>query len=183
MLMILHKIIDKIFILNMRVYRAYLKTKIKSFGQGFSPTYQLVIRGGESIVIGKNFNTMGMVYLYSEFGEITIGDNVSINTNAIIDSSSGQIEIGNNVLIGPNTVIRAADHGSSRLQLMRLQPHNGGKIILGNDVWVGANSVILRNVELGEGCIIAAGSVVNRSVEPYNIVSGVPAKKIGKRRI
>lgn len=55
------------------------------------------------------------------------------------------------------------------------------KIKIGDDVWVGANVTILKGVEIGQGAIIAAGSVVNKSVEPFSIVGGVPAKKIAER--
>ena len=49
---------------------------------------------------------------------------------------------------------------------------------IGNDVWVGANVTILRGVEVGDGAVIAAGSVVTKSIPPYAIVGGNPAKFI-----
>jgi acetyltransferase-like isoleucine patch superfamily enzyme len=52
---------------------------------------------------------------------------------------------------------------------------------IGNDVWIGAYSVILGNVTIGDGAIIAAGSIVTKDVAPYSIVGGVPAKLIKKR--
>lgn len=52
---------------------------------------------------------------------------------------------------------------------------------IGNDVWVGCNSVICRNVHVGDGAVIGAGSVVTKNVEPYTIVGGVPAKPIKER--
>ena len=54
-------------------------------------------------------------------------------------------------------------------------------IIVDEDVWIGANSVLLRGVHLGRGCIVGAGSVVRRSVPPYAMVAGNPAKIIGFR--
>lgn len=54
-------------------------------------------------------------------------------------------------------------------------------VIIGNDVWIGANVVILPGVSIGNGAIIAAGAVVNRDVEDYAIVGGVPAKLIRYR--
>lgn len=54
-------------------------------------------------------------------------------------------------------------------------------MIIGNDVWIGSNAVILQGVTVGDGAIIGAGAVVTRSVEPFTIVGGVPAKVIKKR--
>ncbi len=53
--------------------------------------------------------------------------------------------------------------------------------IIGNDVWIATNAIILKGVNIGNGAIIAAGAVVVKDVEPYSIVGGVPAKKIGFR--
>ena len=50
-----------------------------------------------------------------------------------------------------------------------------------NDVWIAANCVILDGVEIGEGSIIAAGSVVAKNVPPYSVVAGIPAKVIKNR--
>lgn len=52
---------------------------------------------------------------------------------------------------------------------------------IGNDVWIGCNSVILKGVKIGDGAIIAAGSMVTKDVPPYSIVGGVPDKIIRKR--
>lgn len=53
--------------------------------------------------------------------------------------------------------------------------------IIGDDVWIGHGSIIMSGVNIGSGCIIAAGSVVTKDLEPYYIYAGVPAKKIKKR--
>lgn len=52
---------------------------------------------------------------------------------------------------------------------------------IGNDVWIGAGAHILRDLTIGDGAVIGAGAVVTKDVEPYSIVAGVPAKKIGQR--
>lgn len=52
------------------------------------------------------------------------------------------------------------------------------QVVIGNDVWIGANATILRGVTIGDGAIIASGSVVTRAVEPYSVVGGVPARHI-----
>ncbi|WP_310422407.1 DapH/DapD/GlmU-related protein [Chamaesiphon sp. VAR_48_metabat_135_sub] len=56
-----------------------------------------------------------------------------------------------------------------------------GSVIIGNDVWIGLNTTILSGVTIGDGAIVAAGSIVTKNVEPYAIVGGNPAKLIKKR--
>ena len=55
------------------------------------------------------------------------------------------------------------------------------KTIIGDDVWIGSKSIIMCGVKIGNGAIIAAGSVVTKDVEPYAIYGGIPAKKIRMR--
>lgn len=52
---------------------------------------------------------------------------------------------------------------------------------IGNDVWIGTNCILKSGITVGDGAIIGMGSVVTKSVEPYTIVAGVPAKIIKKR--
>lgn len=165
-----------------RCYSALVQTQLQSCGPGFRATYPMTIFGGENIIIGSNFRSMGNTYLYGNEGCIIIGDNLSLNTNVVIGSSGGKIEIGNDVLIGPNTVLRAANHGFLLGDLIYKQPHDGGVISIKDDVWLGSNVVVLRDVTIGQGTVVAAGSVVTKDTEPYSIVAGVPARKIGERK-
>ena len=52
------------------------------------------------------------------------------------------------------------------------------QILIGNDVWIGAGAIVLDGVKIGDGAIVAAGTVVTKDVPPYSIVGGVPAKII-----
>jgi chloramphenicol O-acetyltransferase type B len=54
-------------------------------------------------------------------------------------------------------------------------------VSIGNDVWIGSRSIILDGIIIGNGCIVAANSVVTKDVEPYSIIGGVPAKLIKYR--
>lgn len=56
-----------------------------------------------------------------------------------------------------------------------------GNTVIGNDVWIGQNAVILPGVNIEDGAIIGANSVVGTKVAPYTIVAGNPAKVIRKR--
>jgi acetyltransferase-like isoleucine patch superfamily enzyme len=53
--------------------------------------------------------------------------------------------------------------------------------VIGDDVWVGYGAIILSGVTIGEGSIIAAGSLVTKDVEPYSVYAGVPARRMGDR--
>ena len=94
----------------------------------------------------------------------------------------GDIIIGNDVLIGPNVVFRSSNHNWNLKEVpIRQQGNKIGDIIIENDVWIGANCVILPNVRIGEGAVIAAGSIVNKNIKPFSLYGGVPAKFIKKR--
>ena len=163
------------------LYGCALRPTLGRCGKRFRPGFPLTIKGSENISIGDDFRSMGHDYLYADQGSIKIGHNISINTNVQIGASGGRIVIGNNVLIGPNVVLRTADHGLDRGRLIMSQPHEGGEIVVEDDVWIGSNAVILRNVRLKRGCVVAAGAVVTKDVESYDIVGGVPARKISQR--
>jgi serine acetyltransferase len=57
-------------------------------------------------------------------------------------------------------------------------PSCKGDIIIGNDVWIGAKATIMSGITIGDGAIVAAGSVVVKDVEPYSMVGGNPAKHL-----
>ncbi len=114
---------------------------------------------------------------------IEIGEHFSCNSNVMInaDKSLG-IKIGAYCLIGPNVVFRASDHVfSNRDMFIQNQGDKAGRIVVEDDVWIGANAVILKDVTIKKGAVVAAGAVVVDDVLEYQIVGGVPAKPIGQR--
>lgn len=56
-----------------------------------------------------------------------------------------------------------------------------GLVEIGNDVWIGANVMIRRGIKIGDGAVVASGAFVNRDVEPYSIVGGLPARPLRSR--
>ncbi len=87
------------------------------------------------------------------------------------------LEIGDRSIITPGVKIIDHDHFLSPNK-RKLKEYPGKKIKIGNDVWVGYNAIILKGVNIGDGAIVAAGSVVTKDVKSNTIVGGVPAKKI-----
>lgn len=113
--------------------------------------------------------------------KIEIGYNVFINRNAYI-TAQANITIGDNVLIGPGVIINSGMHRyKDKNKLIRNQGHEIKPIIIGNDVWIGANAVIMPGVFIGDGSVIGAGAIVTRSIPPYSVAVGIPAKIIKER--
>lgn len=111
--------------------------------------------------------------------DLRIGKHVHINENVFLQGGT----IGNHVMIAPNVSILNSTHSSDRLDIpMILQENKWGiNPIIEDDVWIGRNVIILPGVIVKKGSIIAAGAVVNKNVEEYTVVGGVPAKFIKKR--
>ena len=57
-----------------------------------------------------------------------------------------------------------------------------GKTVIGSDVWIGANVSIMSSVNIGDGCIIAAGAVVTKDIPAFSVIGGVPAKILKNRK-
>lgn len=123
-----------------------------------------------------------VVYYGAEMREpykIKIGRGSIIGDRAILDGRNG-LEIGENVNFSSNVSIWTEQH-DHRDAFFRCDTQKKTPVKIGNRVWIGPNTLILHSVEIGEGAVIAAGAVVTKSVEPYSIVAGIPAKKIGER--
>lgn len=110
---------------------------------------------------------------------IEFGKNVFINSGCKFQDQGG-ITIKNNVLIGHNVVLATLNHSIDPKKRGDMEP---SPIVIGDDVWIGSNSTILPGVTIGNGSIVAAGSVVTKNVGENVIVGGVPAKVIKKIEI
>jgi galactoside O-acetyltransferase len=164
------------------LYGCLLRLRVRRCGRGLRLRASTVVRGARNIEIGDDFVSMGRLYMYADGdGSLQIGNNLDVNTNVQLGASAGRITIGNNVMIAANVVIRAATHAHARELPMKKQGQIRGAIVIEDDVWIGSNAVITSDVTLAKGTIVGAGSVVTRSTEPYSIVGGVPARKIGER--
>lgn len=113
---------------------------------------------------------------------IRLGDHVDLAWGVLITTGGG-VEIGDRTLVGYGTHILSANHViPPRPGRIFDSGHEKKKVSIGKDVWIGAQCVILPGVRIGEGAVVAAGSVVTKDVEAFAIVAGVPAKKIKDRK-
>lgn len=118
-----------------------------------------------------------------DFGTIFSSPKVRIGRNVYIGAfcNIAQSAIGDDVLIGSGVhVLSKATHDFSRTDIpIRLQGREDEPIHIGKDTWIGNNAIIMANV--GEKCVIGAGSVVTKDVAAYAVAAGNPAGIIKKR--
>lgn len=126
--------------------------------------------------LGKNSTIEDFSVVNNGMGAVHIGDNTRVGISNVL---IGPIQIGNHVIIAQNVVMSGLNHGYEDIHTpIRLQPCTTAKISIGNDSWIGANAVITAGVIIGKHVIVAAGSVVTKSVPDFTIVAGNPARTI-----
>ncbi|MBD3647424.1 MAG: acyltransferase [Pseudomonadales bacterium] len=106
---------------------------------------------------------------------LCVGDDVDFAVGVVVTTDGG-VTIGDRVLIGYGAKLLSRNH------VIPPYPdrifgagHESVPITIESDVWIGANSVILPGVTIGQGAVVAAGSVVTKSVQAFDVVAGVPA--------
>ncbi|QCR37815.1 hypothetical protein C1N62_06310 [Nissabacter sp. SGAir0207] len=116
---------------------------------------------------------------------IEIGADTAINEYNNIRASGGEIVIGKKCIISQYVSMIASNHEINTTEFMKdaLWDNVKTSVTIGDDVWIGAGAVILPGVQVGNGCVIASGAIVTKSVPDYSIVAGVPAKVVSQRQI
>ena len=110
--------------------------------------------------------------------QLEVGSNTYIGMNCIINGFAARLVIGENVSIAQNVNIMTDSGPNASPALQRIFPLEKGAVNVGNGCWIGASAIIMPNVNLGEYCIVAANSYVNKSYPPFSIIGGSPAKLI-----
>jgi maltose O-acetyltransferase len=110
------------------------------------------------------------------FENLVIGRDATIEQGVVLDLED-RITIGDRAVIGPQVMILTSSHE------LGPREHRAGPLIrqpvtISDGAWVGARSVLLPGVVIGEGAVVAAGSVVNKDVPPHTHAGGSPARKI-----
>lgn len=168
---------------------------------GFNVDVRKPLNGKKFVKIGHNCVLSGNYVFETDEGTISIGDRVHIGGSTFICRSS--ITIEDDVTIAWGCTFY--DHNShstvwEERKNDTLQEYSDFKecgdfiknknwdvvkkapIKIGSKAWIGMNCIILKGVTIGEGAIVAAGSVVTKDVEPWTIVGGNPAVKIGEAK-
>lgn len=119
--------------------------------------------------------------IWSPNKRVILGNKVQFGQNCVIQCD---IEIGNEVLVASNvSFIGRNDHTYNIVGSSIWNSPRGENLLtrIGNDCWIGHGTIILAGVTIGNGSIIAAGSVVTTDIDSYFIYAGIPAKKIKPR--
>ena len=108
--------------------------------------------------------------------KVKIGDHSIIGHNAVLDARE-RIVIGENINIGSQVMVWTLQHDYNDPDFRT----KGGKVVIEDFAWISTRALILPNVTIGRGAVVAAGAVVTTDVPPYTVVGGIPARKIGER--
>ena len=165
------------------------RSKIK-FGKGTSVAHNCNLDGmstngivfGNNVSVGRNTTIECSGSLKNIGKGLLVGDNVGLGTDCLYGCAGG-VEIGNNTIFGNYVSLHSENHNYSDLEKpIREQGVNRQGITIGEDCWIGAKVTILDGVVIEKGCIVAAGSLLNKGVYSKNgIYGGVPAKLIKQR--
>lgn len=126
---------------------------------------------GKATINSKNFDIHQCSVCIYENAVVNLGNNSFINSGGSIVCKQS-ITIGDDTVIGNGVEIRDTD--SHKLVGKSMD----APIVIGDHVWIGVNCTILKGVTIGDGSVIAAGSVVVRDIPPKCLAAGVPAKVI-----
>lgn len=134
---------------------------------------------GNNTVIGNNCELLAFKSYKDVEPAILIGDGVLLNKYSVIGCAN-KVIIEDHVIIAPYVHITDRNHSYSDVtKPISFQPDvSKGEVRVGSRTWIGFGSQIMSGVTIGKHCVIAAGSVVTKSIDDYTVVAGNPAKPI-----
>lgn len=127
--------------------------------------------------IGNNSKIRGFVEIIAPWN-IEIGENSLIGQGCKLDGRNG-LYIGNHVNISDGVAIWTEQHDINDANFACND--KGGKVIVEDLVWLCFRSIILPNIKIEEGAVVATGAIVTKNIEKFSLYTGIPAKKIKSR--
>lgn len=139
-------------------------------------TLRIMLYKMDGVKIGKGSHIhMGTQFFYTK--NISIGHGTIIGQNAFLDGRD-KLSIGDNVDIASDVMIYNSEHDIHSEDFKPIL----GPVEIGDYCFIGPRAIILPGVKIGKGAVVAAGAVVTKNVQEFEIVGGVPAKVIGERK-
>ncbi len=128
------------------------------------------VRTGGKIILGKHVSLNHNARLgVTENACMEIGSFTSVGDNNVIVARE-KISIGNNVMIGPNVCIYDHNHIFKEDGIMRELGYETAPVTIEDNVWLAAGVIVLKGVTIGEGSVIAAGTLVNKDIPRNSVV-------------
>lgn len=157
-------------------------TQFAKLGQGVVIEYGVLVFHPENIEIGDNVYIGHYTILKGYYrNKMIIGSGTWIGQQCFLHSAGGLI-IGRNVGIGPGVKIITSYHAEEGINIPILHSRiEFAPVVIEDDCDLGVGAIILPGVTIGRGAQVGAGAVVTRSVEPYAVVAGVPARVLRMR--
>lgn len=144
-------------------------------GWGFSQPTTFFVKSGGSVDADSFSIHSGCTVVVMNGGKLILGAHSYLNRNSTVVCSYN-ILIGENVAIAQNVIIRDSD--IHHIIIEGAEQPNTAPIHIGNNVWIGTSATILKGVTIGDGAVVAAGSIVTKDVPSNCLVAGNPAKII-----
>lgn len=146
-----------------------------------SPRTEITVDHGGKLSVGKNFKMREDAILRVRKGAaVKIGKNFNMSNRCMITAYES-VEIGDDVQFGPDVKVYDQDHDFRALGGLKAQKFKTAPVKIGNNVWIGANCIILRGTEIGDNCVVAAGSVI-KGKYGSNLVIYQKRETVGKVR-
>jgi len=160
----------------------FRREDLAAIGENVVIEHGALILKPERVKIGSNVYIGHYAILRGyDTNDLVIGNDTWIGQFCYINSAGG-VEIGSRVGVGPYVKMMSSEHAEEGRDVPVLFCDlEFARVKVEDDSDIGMGAIILPGVTVGKGSIVGAGAVVTRDVEPYSIVAGVPARKIGER--
>ncbi|EHK9049602.1 acyltransferase [Vibrio vulnificus] len=152
----------------------------------FCQLINAIILNISGVKLGRSVKICGAFIFRPGDGRLEIGCNFFANNGLLISNNRySPIFIGDDVMFGYDVKVLGGNHdytdNSKHMRYVTAPSTINRPINVGSGSWVGSNVTILSGADLGEGCVIGAGSVVNSKIPPYTIACGSPARVVKLR--
>lgn len=168
-------------------YENIMRYRCKELGKNFLLFGEIPFMEGDGdIYIADNVTMFGKVVMFTSFdvhddSQITIGENSVIGFGVQFRAAK-KISVGKRCMIGGGVRISDTDghpiHAQRTREHGKLMPEDIKPVTIEDDAWIGENATVLKGVIIGRGSIVSTGSVVTKSVPPWKIVMGNPARVV-----
>ena len=160
-------------------------SKLKMGANVFIGEHAIIFEGrdGGAVELGDRVNIFRHAIIETAHGgSVTLEDGVSIHPRCQLNAYVSPIRIGKDTMLAPNCALYPYDHGvSPGIPIMDQPLQSKGPISIGSQAWLGIGVIVLGGVTIGDGAVVAAGSVVTQDVPAGAIAVGTPARVVKMR--